>query len=76
MTPKLTQAEHSLVIFFVLAVVAAASVGTYVFVPRFCPKDTQLFVAPQLPISGTYLRLSSLRFCLLLSPSLAADDGP
>lgn len=44
--PKLTQAEPSLVIFFVLAVVAAASVGTYVFVPRFCPKDTQLFVDP------------------------------
>lgn len=43
---KLTQAEPSLVIFFVLAVVAAASVGTYVFVPRFCPKDTQLFVDP------------------------------
>ena len=35
--------------FFVLAAVAAASVGTYAAVPRFCPKETQLFVA--LPFS-------------------------
>lgn len=54
---------RSLVIFFVLAVVAAACVGTYVAVPRFFPKETQLFVPPPISKSlsrGTWNHLGSL----------------
>lgn len=43
---------HSFLIFFVLAVVAAASAGIYIAVPRLFPKETQLFVAP--PISEQF----------------------
>ncbi|SPO05059.1 related to gamma hydroxybutyrate dehydrogenase [Cephalotrichum gorgonifer] len=36
------EAGLDFVVFFVLAVVVAASAGTWVFVPRFFPKETQL----------------------------------